>query len=106
MENMSFSQTALELLEQVASGNDNIVGIGKALKKSRSQIYRSSKTISELIEINRCRLIPKKTPMTSLLLNLLSKNPNIKNLLIKEKIGVLCSILEPKTVRQVEKETG
>ena len=105
---MQLSQTELKVLEQVAYGNDRIEDIAQKLQRSNSQIYRAQQSLSEygfLLLING-NLEPKKSTYSSLILNLLSRYPNLIELFSDSGLKILMSILKPKSINEIMRDTN
>jgi len=105
---MKLSQTELNILNQIALGNNKIENIAEKLNKSNSQIYRAQKNLSEngFLQLNRGHLEPKRTINTSQILNLLSRYPNLIELFSDSGLKILKSILKPKSINKIMKETN
>ena len=67
---MELTKTELKVLSQLAKGIENIAEIAFALKKSKSQIYRTIETLQSkgFIETENAKIFPKKEVHVSLLL--------------------------------------
>ena len=105
---MNLSKPELKVLEQIAKNNTKVLEIAHALKKSDKQIYRTSKNLIEkgFIELSRGKITAKKTTHNTLLLQLLSKHPNLVEILSSNGIQILSAILDPKSIKQIINETG
>ena len=105
---MQLSQTELKVLEQVAYGNNRIEEIAQNLHRSSSQIYRAQQSLSEygFLHLNNSNLEPEKSIYTSLILNLLSRYPNLIELFSDSGLKILMSILKPKSISEIMKETN
>ena len=105
---MMVSETELKVLEQIAQGNAEILTIAQELQRDISRIYRTKKTLTDkgFIEFTEGMLMPKKTTHVTILLQLLTKYPNIVPLLHSSGIILLTALLTPKTVDELEKETN
>lgn len=104
---MMVSETEFKVLQQIAQGNTDIPTIAQKLRKDISRIYRTKKTLTEkgFIEPMEGCFQPKKTTHVTLLLQLLTKYPNIVPLLHSSGIIILTGLLTPKTIAELEKET-
>jgi len=104
---MHFSKIELRILEQIAQGNTKINTIAKELHRDISRIYRTRESLADkgLVDFVDGRLIPKKTTHVTILLQLLTKYPNIIDILTNSGIPILISLLTPKKVSEIEKET-
>ena len=102
---MELSRGELLILEQVAKGNKSIKEIANTLKKSTPQIYVYAKNLSikSSIELKHGIINPKSMP---LLLQLLSKTPNLTPVLEGPGIPIFTALLKPSTIEEVSKETG
>jgi len=105
---MQLSQTELNILNQIALGNNKIENIAENLNKSNSQIYRAQQKLSEngFLQLNRGYLEPKRTINTSQILNLLSRYPNLNQLFSDSGLTILTSILKPKSIDEIIKDTN
>lgn len=105
---MQLSQTELKVLEQVANGNNKIKDIAQNLHRSRSQIYRAQQSLSEygFLHLNNGNLEPEKSIYSSLILNILSKNPNLIELFSDSGLKILTSILKSKSINEIMRETN
>lgn len=106
--NMQLSQTELKVLEQVAYGNDRIENIAHNIHRSNSQIYRAKQSLSEygFLHLNNGKLEPEKSINSSLILILLSRYPNLIELFSDSGLKILMSILKPKSINEIMKETN
>ncbi len=105
---MRLSKSELRVLEQIANGNKEVSEIAQALKRSNKQIYVIAKKLSdnEIIKLSNGRLEPKRAPYVALLLQLLSKVPNLPPVLADSGIPILISMLRPVTLKEIMDETG
>jgi len=105
---MQLSQTELKVLEQVAYGNDRIEDIAQNLHRSNSQIYRAQQSLSKygFLHLNNGNLEPAKSTYSSLILILLSKYPNLIELFSDSGLKILSSILKPKSINEITKDTN
>jgi len=105
---MQLSQTELKVLEQVAYGNDRIEGIAQHLHRSNSQIYRAQQSLSEygFLHLNNGNLEPEKSIYSSRILILLSRYPNLIELFSDSGLRILMSILKPKSINEIMRETN
>ncbi len=105
---MQLSQTELRVLEQVSYGNERIEDIAQNLQKSKSQIYRAKQRLSEngFLHLNRGKLAPNRSTYSSLILPLLSKYPNLIEPLSESGLKIFTSILKPKSVKEIMRETN
>ena len=108
MEYMQLSGAELNILQQIANGNTEIKKIAELLDRDPSRIYRTKNKLIEnfFIEFSQNNLNPKKSIHVTLLLQLLIKHPNIVNLLSGSGIPILIELLHPKTVEEIESNTG
>jgi len=106
--NMQLSQTELKVLEQVAYGNDRIENIAHNIHRSNSQIYRAKQSLLEygFLHLNNGKLEPEKSINSSLILILLSRYPNLIELFSDSGLKILMSILKPKSINEIMKETN
>lgn len=106
--NMQLSQTELRILEQVAYGNDRIENIAHNIHRSNSQIYRAKQSLLEygFLHLNNGKLEPEKSINSSLILILLSRYPNLIELFSDSGLKILMSILKPKSINEIMKETN
>lgn len=98
------NKTELKILRELANGNSRIKDIATAVKKSEKQVYRAN--LEDFAIRERSKIEPKKATHASLLLQLLSEFPDLADLLSKSGIIILTSTLEPKTTKDISKETS
>lgn len=105
---MRLSEKELKVIEQVAGGNNRVIGIAKTLNRNRSQIYRIAQKLEEkgVLNLERGALIPKEATHVSLLLQTLARYPSIIMPLSDCGIEVFTAILEPKSVIEITTKTG
>jgi len=105
---MQLSQTELRVLEQVSYGNDRIETIAQNIHRSNSQIYRAKQNLLEqgFLHLNRGRLDPEKSINSALILNLISRYPNLIELFSDSGLKILMSILKPKSINEIMRETN
>ena len=105
---MSFSQTDLKILEQLAQGTTDIKTIATLLQKSDKQIYASSQKLKtkNILDLFNGNLEPKKIPHVTLLLRLLKKHPNLTNIISGSGLAILGHLITPKKVTDIVQETG
>lgn len=96
------------VLEQVAKGNKSVKEIALTLKKSEPQVYVYVKKLADksLIELINGDIEPKRIPHLSLLLQLLSKIPNLTPILEGPGIPIFTAMLTPSTIEEISNETG
>jgi len=102
------SKTALKVLEQVGKGNKKVPVIANALGISASQVYRIAKQLSkeEILTLSKSSLHPEMKTHVSLLLQLLADHPNLAKPFSGSGLKVFMAIIEPKTTKEIEQETG
>src|SRR3989338_10219 len=105
---MKFSITELKVISELGKGNENISEIAKALKISSSQIYSVAQKLYQngILNLSEGVLQAEMKTHVNLLLKLLSKTANLSNPLSGTGLQIYLAILEPKTIKEVEKETG
>ncbi len=105
---MRFSKTELKVLWQVALGNRTVSEAASALNKDQSQIYRVLKNLEEkdFATLQKGRIAPSENTHVNILLQELSRRPNIIDNLSGCGIKLFTAILEPKPASQIIKETG
>lgn len=105
---MQFSKTELGVVSQMGEGNKSIVGIAKALNMSSSQAYRIARKLSGkgILNMKKGVLQPEPKTHVSLMLNILSSAPKLAVPLSGTGLNIYASLLEPKTVKDVERVTG
>ena len=103
---MQLSQTELRVLEQVSYGNDRIENIAQNIHRSNSQIYRAKQKLLEqgFLHLNRGRLEPKRSINSALILNIISRYPNLIELFSDSGLKILMSILKPKSINEIMRE--
>ena len=107
MEYMQLSHLELQILEQLSNGTNTIQEITKNLNRDQSRIYRAKQNLiqKEILQPTQKTLEPIKNIYIIHLLQLLSKYPNLIPLLADSGIPILITILEPKTIKDIEKQT-
>ncbi len=105
---MELTKGELFVLEQVAKGNKTVKEIAVTFKKSEPQVYIYVKKLTDksLINLNNGNIEPKKIPYVSLLLQLLSKTPNLTPILEGPGIPIFTAMLQPSTLEEITNETG
>ena len=105
---MQLSQTDLRVLQQVSYGNNRIENIAQNIHRSNSQIYRAKQNLVEhgFLHLNRGRLKPKRSINSALILNLISRYPNLIELFSDSGLKILMSILKPKSINEMMRETN
>jgi predicted transcriptional regulator len=105
---MELTRGEILVLEQVAKGNTFVKEIALALKKSESQVYVYVKNLADksLIELINGDIKPKRIPHLSLLLQLLSKIPNLTPILEGPGIPIFTAMLQQSTIAEISNETG
>lgn len=105
---MKFSKAELKVLWQVAIGKRLVSEIALALNKDQSQIYRILKNLEKkgFAALENGIITPLENTHVNILLQELSRRPNIIDNLSGCGIKLFTAILEPKTVSQIINETG
>jgi len=105
---MELTKGEILVLEQVVKGNTSLKEIALALKKSEPQVYVYVKNLADksLIELINGDIEPKRIPHLSLLLQLLSKIPNLTPILEGPGIPIFTAMLKPSTIEEISNETG
>ncbi|MEK6967493.1 MAG: hypothetical protein AABX51_02575 [Nanoarchaeota archaeon] len=105
---MELSKGEIAVLEQVAKGNKSLKEIALALKKSKPQVYIYVRDLKDksMIELIDGVIEPKRISHLSLLLQLLSKIPNLMPILEGPGIPIFTAMLKPSTIEEISKETG
>jgi len=105
---MQLSQTELRVLEQVSYGNDRIENIAQNIHRSNSQIYRAKQNLLDngFLHLNRGRLQPERSINSALILNIISRYPNLIELFSDSGLKILMSILKPKSIDEIMRETN
>lgn len=105
---MIFTQTELLVISELGQGNRRVSEIANALKISQSQVYRISQKLSDkgIVSLSEGTLQPEMRTHVTMLLNLLSRAPNLSVPLSGTGLRIYILLLEPKTTREIEKETG
>jgi predicted transcriptional regulator len=101
---MNFSINELKMLHLI-SKSYNIDEMEQTLKLSKSQIYRILQSLRDK-DIIKKGLEPYKKTHINLLLNLLFKTINLSIPLSGIGFNIFRLIVEPKTILQIQKETG
>jgi len=105
---MRLSKTELSVSAKIAEGNRAIPDIARSLKKSKSQTYRAGNNLERegLASLKDGILAPSDTSHASLLLQLLSENPELAAPLSGSGIEILTALLEPKSLAGLIEEAG
>jgi len=105
---MYFSKTELGILDQLARGNKDIKIVAEALKKSRRSIYCATSKLQEkgFATLEKGIIKPKEGLHIILLLQSLAKTPDLPKSLSSAKLSLLTAILNPKTLKKIEEDTG
>jgi len=105
---MEFTRGEISVLEQIAKGNKSLKEIALALKKSEPQVYVYVKNLANksLIELINGNIEPNRIAYLSLLLQLLSKIPNLIPVLEGPGIPIFTAMLKPSTIEEISSETG
>ncbi|MFH1916205.1 MAG: hypothetical protein ABIJ21_02990 [Nanoarchaeota archaeon] len=105
---MELAKGEIALLGQIAQGNTSIKAIAAVLNKSEPQIYIYAKYLTEkgLAELTDGNIEPKRLPHISLLLQLLSKIPNLAPIVSGPGIPIFTAMLKPTTIEEIAAETG
>lgn len=105
---MMFSKTELNMLSELGNGNKYMSEIAKSLKISASQSYRIAQKLIQkgIISLKKSILLPEMKTHVNLLLKMLSDAPNLIIPLSGTGLQIYLAVLEPKTIREIEKETG
>ncbi len=102
---MQLTITELKLISKIANGDKNILSLASALKLSKSQTYRCIQNLKKK-EILQDNYQPTKKTHINSLFQLLAKFQNVATPLSGTGIKIFSSILEPKKVKEIEKETN
>lgn len=107
VEYMQLSQIELKTLEQIAQGNNDIKEIARNLNRDKSRIYRTKQELIEkdILRFSNGKLEPKRITYVVILLQLLSKYPNLVPLLSGSGIPVLTALLKFNTIKEIEENT-
>src|SRR3989338_8423788 len=105
---MRFSKTELKVLWQAAMGKRQVSEIALALNKDKSKIYRILKSLEKkgFAALGNGIIALSENTGVNILLQELSRRPNIIDNLSGCGIKLFTAILEPKSVYQIIKETG
>lgn len=103
---MYFTKTGLGIIYHIGIGKTKVNEIATALKKSKSQIYRETKKLENLVKLSRGTF--KLTPdiRTNLLVNNLIEYPNLIKLLSDSGLTILENIMEPTTIKDIQFKTN
>ncbi|MBU1111705.1 MAG: hypothetical protein ABIG93_02520 [archaeon] len=104
---MEFSKTELRVLEQVGKGIKKILNIAVALNISNSQVYRNVQKLTQktIITLVRANIELNMKTHINFLIQLLTKYPELINPFSGTGLQIYTSITNPKTIRDLEKET-
>jgi len=102
---MKLSRTELRVISEIGNGNKNVLNIAKALNLSQSQAYRAIQSLRKK-DILKDQFEPNKKTHINLLFKLLSKTSNLSIPLSSTGLQIFTALIEPKTISQLEQETG
>ena len=105
---MKISKPEILLLEKMAKGNKTVKELAEALRKSEKQIYVTARKLAEKGFIRRLNgiLEPERTVYIALLLQMMTKMPNLAPILSDSGIQILTATLKPVTIQEIIDETG
>ncbi|MEK6946409.1 MAG: hypothetical protein AABX32_02280 [Nanoarchaeota archaeon] len=105
---MVFSITELKVVSELGKGNREVSEIAKALKISPSQSYRIAQKLCQkgISSLSEGAIQPEMKTHVNLFLKLLSKAANLSSPLSGTGLQIYLTLLEPKTTKEIEKETG
>ena len=105
---MMFSKTELEMLSEVGKGTISISELAETLKISSSQIYRLAQNLQkkDILQYSKGVLNVAGKTYINMLLLLLSKAKNLSEPFSGTGLQIYSTLIEPKTVSEIEKETG
>ncbi len=105
---MWFSKTELEVVSLMGNENKKVSEIAKALNISSSQVYRVGTKLKQkgIVSLRKGMLRPEMKTHVNMLLRIMSYTKNLATPLSGTGLKVYVALLEPKTVKEVEKETG
>lgn len=105
---MELSKGELLILEQVAKGNTSLKSIALALNKSEKQIYVYVKNLTDknFVLLLNGVIESKRLVHVSLLLQIVSKIPNLIPMLSGTGIPILMAMLKPVKIDDISRETG
>ncbi len=98
------NKTELQILAQIAVGNNQVKSIAVALHKNPAQIYRTLQKLALFVELRRGVVEPKKQTALTLLFQQLSAYPNLAIPLSNSGMKVLAAL--PNNIKCVEQATG
>jgi len=96
------------MLSELGKGNRIISKLAKALNISLSQTYRVAQKLSRkrMLILLKGTLQPEMKTHVNMLLTLLSKAADLSRPLSATGLQIYLALLEPKTIKEIEKETG
>lgn len=105
---MMFSKTELEMLSEIGKGIVSVSELAKALKISISQMYRLAQKLNQkgVLQYSKNTLYLERKTHINMLLLLLSKAKNLSEPFSGTGLQIYSSIITPKKVSEIEKETG
>lgn len=105
---MELSKGELLILEQITKGNISLKSIALTLNKSEKQIYVDVKNLADkdFVLLLNGDIGPKRLVHVSLLLQILSKIPNLIPMLSGTGIPILMAMLKPATIEDISRKTG
>lgn len=104
---MLFSKTELEVVSLLGNENKKVSEIAKALNISSSQVYKIGTKLKQkgIVNLRDGMLQPEMKTHVNMLLRIMSYTKNLAIPLSGTGLKVYIALLEPKTVKEVEKET-
>ena len=105
---MWFSQTELKALSEVGKGDASVERIAKALNIGHAQMYRVIQSLAQkgILTVQKGILVPYRKTHVNMLLTTLARAPQLSVPLSGTGFQMYTTVIEPKTLSQLEKETS
>lgn len=105
---LAFSKTELKVISELGKGNKEVATIAKALNLSASQVYRTAEKLHQkgILSLSNSVLQPEMKTHVNMLLKLLMRANNLSIPLSGTGLKIFMVVTEPKTIKEVERETN
>ncbi len=105
---MRLSTTELNILKQIADGNNTVKKIATSLKRSQFQIYRSGQNLTQegFVQLQDGKYMPVKNTHSSMLLQLLVDYPSVIVPFSSSGLNFFKLLLKPQTISTLLMESG
>ena len=103
---MMFGNKELQVLYYISKGVDDVSGLSGSLDISVPETYRKIRLLRSKDVLDRDSLAVSCCPFAKRLMSIMSRGPGMAKYLSGSSIEVLISILAPRTIDSISKETG